>query len=33
MSNLAQRQSFNADAYAQAGKPRRKRSPGVKVFR
>jgi len=30
---LAQRQSFSADAYAQAGKPRRKRSPGAKAFR
>ena len=29
----AQRQSFSADAYAQAGKPRRKRSPGAKAFR
>jgi len=29
---LAQRQSFSADAYAQAGKPRRKRSPGAKAF-
>ena len=30
---LAQRQSFSADAYAQGGKPRRKRSPGAKAFR
>lgn len=30
---LAQRRSFSADSYAQAGKPRRKRSPGAKAFR
>jgi serine/threonine-protein kinase HipA len=30
---LAQRQSFSAEAYAQAGKPRRQRSPGAKAFR
>ena len=30
---LAQRQSFSAEAYAQSSKPRRKRSPGAKVFR
>jgi len=30
---LAQRQSFSADAYVQAGKPRRKRSPGARAFR
>ena len=30
---LAQRQSFSAEVYAQAGKPRRKRSPGAKAFR
>ena len=30
---LAQRQSFNAEAYTQAGKPRRKRSLGAKAFR
>lgn len=30
---LAQRQSFRADAYVQAGKPRRKRSPGARAFR
>lgn len=30
---LAQRQSFSANAYAQGGKPRRKRNPGAKAFR
>ena len=30
---LAQRQSFSAEAYAQASKPRRKRNPGAKAFR
>ena len=30
---LAQRQSFSAKPYAQAGNPRRKRSPGAKAFR
>ena len=30
---LEQRQSFSADAYAQGGKPRRKRNPGAKAFR
>lgn len=30
---LAQRRSFSAEAYAQANKPRRKRSPGAKAFR
>ena len=30
---LAQRQTFSVEAYAQKGKPRRKRSPGAKAFR
>jgi serine/threonine-protein kinase HipA len=30
---LAQRQSFSVEAYAQSGKPRRKRSPRAKAFR